>query len=353
MLAGWTGGELVRLQCYEGIDAAQAIYEWDHGRQLLHLRAAEAAGPAAGQDTEAPRGRAVRRAVPRPPRRCSRALDSRPAPPPVLLIDEVDRADDEFEAFLLEVLVRLGRHRPRARHRSGPRSPRSSCSPATAPATCTTPCKRRCLYHWVEHPDLRTRGGDRRRARARRSAPAARPPGGRGRRRRSASSASTSRPGSPRRSTGPAPSPRSACATLNENAVADTLGAVLKYREDYARVVEHGIADVVKRAFERSRARMSAQLADHHRARIAVAFARVLRGAGLDVPVSAVVVLRRGVRLRGLEPATMSTGRTVTSPTSTTRSCGSGRRSGSSTRSPTTCCRCASTAGSAPTASRS
>ena len=55
VLARWTGGELIRLQCYEGIDVAQAVYEWDYSRQLLHLRAAEAAGAAAGAATEASR----------------------------------------------------------------------------------------------------------------------------------------------------------------------------------------------------------------------------------------------------------------------------------------------------------
>ena len=70
VLAAWTGGELIRLQCYEGIDAAQAVYDWDYGRQLLHLRAAEATGEAAGADDRRPRGRAVPRAVPASSGRC-------------------------------------------------------------------------------------------------------------------------------------------------------------------------------------------------------------------------------------------------------------------------------------------
>src|SRR5881398_219329 len=86
VLSRWTGGELLRLQCYEGIDISSAVYEWDHARQLLHLRAAEAAHLSSDID-ELERGLYDERFLVRRP-----------------LIDEVDRADDEFEAFLLEVL---------------------------------------------------------------------------------------------------------------------------------------------------------------------------------------------------------------------------------------------------------
>jgi MoxR-like ATPase len=103
VLAAWTGGELIRLQCYDGIDAAQAVYDWDYARQLLHLRAAEASGEAAGRssdDLEADLFQErflVRRAL-------LRSIEHGAARPPVLLIDEIDRADDEFEAYLLEIL---------------------------------------------------------------------------------------------------------------------------------------------------------------------------------------------------------------------------------------------------------
>src|SRR3954453_22547051 len=100
VIAAWTGGELVRLQCYEGIDVNQAVYEWDYARQLLHVRAAEAAGTA----TEAIEDELYSEQflVRRPLLRAITAATS--GVPPVLLIDEVDRADDEFEAFLLEIL---------------------------------------------------------------------------------------------------------------------------------------------------------------------------------------------------------------------------------------------------------
>src|SRR5438270_10161410 len=99
VLAAWTGGELLRLQCYEGIDVSQAVYEWDYARQLLHVRAAEAAGTAteAIEDELYSERFLVRRPL-------LRAISDATAVPPVLLIDEVDRADDEFEAFLLEIL---------------------------------------------------------------------------------------------------------------------------------------------------------------------------------------------------------------------------------------------------------
>src|SRR3989475_4524983 len=100
VLSRWSGGELLRVQCYEGIDVAQAVYEWDYSRQLLHLRAAEARGAAteATEDELFSERFLVRRPL-------LRAIDHRDdGAPPVLLIDEIDRADDEFEAVLLEIL---------------------------------------------------------------------------------------------------------------------------------------------------------------------------------------------------------------------------------------------------------
>src|SRR3954451_155078 len=99
-LAAVLDAPLIRLQCYEGIDAAQALYDWDFSRQLLHLRASESAG-LAGKETADPealeRSLYTRRFLLARP--ILRALEHSPS---VLLIDEIDRADDEFEAFLLE-----------------------------------------------------------------------------------------------------------------------------------------------------------------------------------------------------------------------------------------------------------
>jgi MoxR-like ATPase len=148
-LARWSGGELLRLQCYEGIDVSQAVYEWDYARQLLHLKAAETGGPealAAAED-ELFSGRFLVR------RPLLRALDNRDGPPPVLLIDEIDRADDEFEAFLLEILSDFAVTVPEL----------GTFAAEVPPVVVLTSnrtrdlhdaLKRRCLYHWVDHPDI-------------------------------------------------------------------------------------------------------------------------------------------------------------------------------------------------------
>ncbi|MGD9752599.1 MAG: AAA family ATPase [Acidimicrobiia bacterium] len=150
-LSRWTGGRLIRLQCYEGIDVAQAVYEWDYSRQLLHLRTAEAVGRASGVDAEALEDElySSKFLVRRP---LLQAVDHGDGPPPVLLIDEVDRADDEFEAFLLEILSDYS-----------VTVPELGTFHAEVPPICIVTSnrtrdvhdalKRRCLYHWVEHPD--------------------------------------------------------------------------------------------------------------------------------------------------------------------------------------------------------
>src|ERR687892_1178859 len=153
-LSAWTGGRLVRLQCYEGIDASQALYEWDHARQLLHLRAAEAAGraSAAGVETLEDELYAERFLVRRP---LLQALDGATdgSAPPVLLIDEIDRADDEFEAFLLELLSDWAVTIPELG------TVRAIVPPVTVLTSNRTrdvhdALKRRCLYHWVNQPGV-------------------------------------------------------------------------------------------------------------------------------------------------------------------------------------------------------
>jgi len=148
-LARWSGAELLRLQCYEGIDVSQAVYEWDYARQLLHLKAAETGGPealAAAEDDLFSERFLVRRPL-------LRALDNRDGPPPVLLIDEIDRADDEFEAFLLEILSDFAVTVPEL----------GTFAAEVPPVVVLTSnrtrdlhdaLKRRCLYHWVDHPDI-------------------------------------------------------------------------------------------------------------------------------------------------------------------------------------------------------
>jgi MoxR-like ATPase len=152
VLARWTGGELIRLQCYEGIDVAQAVYEWDYSRQLLHLRTAEATGRADGATTEALEDELYteRFLVRRP---LLRAIDHADGPPPVLLIDEVDRADDEFEAFLLEILSDYQVTVPELGTFSTPTPPVVIIT-SNRTRDVHDALKRRCLYHWVEHPDF-------------------------------------------------------------------------------------------------------------------------------------------------------------------------------------------------------
>ena len=139
---------LVRLQCYEGLDAAQALYDWDFPRQLLHLRVAEAAGTT---DPQALEGELYDRRflLARP---LLRAVESsRPGAPSVLLVDEIDRADDEFEAFLLEVLADATVTIPEIG------TVRAEEPPVVVLTSNRTrevhdALKRRCLYHWLEHP---------------------------------------------------------------------------------------------------------------------------------------------------------------------------------------------------------
>ena len=131
VLARATGGELLRLQCYEGIDATQAVYEWDYSRQLLHLRAVEASGAEVVEDELYSERFLVKRPL-------LRALSHDQTVPPVLLVDEVDRADDEFEAFLLEILSDWSISVPELGVVRARRCRRSQCSRRTALATSTT-----------------------------------------------------------------------------------------------------------------------------------------------------------------------------------------------------------------------
>jgi MoxR-like ATPase len=247
VLARWTGGELIRLQCYEGIDVSQAVYEWDYSRQLLHLRAAEAVGKTETaaidelEDELYGERFLVKRAL-------LRAIDHREGPPPILLIDEVDRADDEFEAFLLEVLSDYQITVPEL----------GTFRAATPPIVILTSnrtrdvhdaLKRRCLYHWVEHPSferevaiVRLRAPEVSEQLARQVSAAVeamrglqlyKPPG----------VAETIDWATSLGALG--------AAALDEATVEATLGTVVKYREDQERVRQHGVADLVKQAFER------------------------------------------------------------------------------------------------------
>jgi MoxR-like ATPase len=149
-LAGMLDTPLIRLQCYEGLDAAQALYDWDFPRQLLHLRAAEAAGTV-DPDRLEQEIYDRRFLVARP---LLQALEAGSGGQrAVLLVDEVDRADDEFEAFLLEVLSDWTISVPELG------TIRAEVPPVVVVTSNRTrevhdALKRRCLYHWLPHPDV-------------------------------------------------------------------------------------------------------------------------------------------------------------------------------------------------------
>jgi MoxR-like ATPase len=143
-LAAVFGVDLIRLQCYEGIDAGQALYEWDYARQLLHIRALSERSAADDRAVEELFG--PRFLIERPLLQALRAGDSA-----VLLIDEIDRADDEFEAFLLEVLSDFQVTVPEIG------TIRAEVPPAVVVTSNRTrelhdALKRRCLYHWIDYP---------------------------------------------------------------------------------------------------------------------------------------------------------------------------------------------------------
>lgn len=147
------GSELIRLQCYEGIDATQALYDWDFPRQVLHLRAVQAVrGEVGTQDPEAV-------AAAESELYSERFLTERPilralrTPGSVLLIDELDRADDEFEAFLLEVLADYAISIPEL-GRIEAQVPPLVVITSNRTRELHDALKRRCLYHWLDHPSL-------------------------------------------------------------------------------------------------------------------------------------------------------------------------------------------------------
>jgi len=141
---------LIRLQCYEGIDVNQAVYEWDYARQLLHIRTAEAFG--AEEDRQRFEDELYTRQflVSRP---LLQAIEHGGPTPPVLLIDEVDRADDEFEAFLLEILSDYAITIPEIGTIQARRPPVAVLT-SNRTREVHDALKRRCLYFYIDHPGL-------------------------------------------------------------------------------------------------------------------------------------------------------------------------------------------------------
>jgi MoxR-like ATPase len=230
---------LIRLQCYEGLDAAQALYDWDFPRQLLHLRAAEAAGVTDVRRLESElydRRFLVARPL------LSALETSTEERPSVLLVDEIDRADDEFEAFLLEVLSDFTISIPEL---GTVRAERPPVVVVTSNRTREVhdALKRRCLYHWLEHPAF-----EREVAIIRRRLPDAADKLVR----QVAGAAGRLRELDLLKAPGIAESLdwteallALGARDLDPDAAAVTLGAVLKYREDTERVVGRGIESLL------------------------------------------------------------------------------------------------------------
>ena len=144
VLSSLLGRRLIRLQCYEGIDASQALYEWNYSRQLIAVRAMDATDAEAHvQDLFGPDF-----LVERPLLAAIRAGSGA-----VLLVDELDRADDEFEAFLLEVLSEFAVTIPEI-GRVAAETPPAVIVTSNRTRELHDALKRRCLYHWIDHPDL-------------------------------------------------------------------------------------------------------------------------------------------------------------------------------------------------------
>jgi MoxR-like ATPase len=223
---------LIRLQCYEGIDAAEALYEWNFPRQLLAIKVAEATGRAVSEHDLFGRDYLIGRPL-------LQAVEHRGPRPAVLLIDEVDRADDEFEAFLLELLGE-----------GSVTIPELGSIHATHPPVVVLTSnrtrdlhdalKRRCLYHWIDYPDVeRTTAIIRRRVPASSQALAT----------QVAAAVRRLRTLDVQKVPGVAEAINWVLALellglgeLDETAVARTLGSVLKYRDDLDLVMEKGPA---------------------------------------------------------------------------------------------------------------
>ncbi len=237
-LAELRGSELIRLQCYEGIDASQALYDWDFPRQVLHLRAVEAVSGDVSADLAAVEAELY----------SERFLLARPilaalrTPDAVLLIDEIDRADDEFEAFLLEVLSEFSVTVPEL-GRIAAETPPLVVLTSNRTREVHDALKRRCLYHWVEHPSLEREVAILRRRLPEITASLAR---------QVAQAVSRLRESDLLKPPGVSESLDWARALLalgrdrlDPQVAAITLGAVLKYQEDTARVQAAGLEKIL------------------------------------------------------------------------------------------------------------
>lgn len=145
-LAGALNAELIRLQCYEGLDVHHAVYEWNYSRQMLHIRLAEARGEQPQEADLFGPDFLLRRPL-------LQAIEWSGESPPVLLIDELDRSDDEFEAFLLEILSDFQITIPEIGTVHA-RQPPVVVLTSNRTREIHDALKRRCLYYWIDYPDF-------------------------------------------------------------------------------------------------------------------------------------------------------------------------------------------------------
>lgn len=235
VLAAGLGRRLIRLQCYEGLDINHAVYEWNYARQILHIRLAETAGAKLAPSITEREIFTPEFLIKRP---LLQAIDDTGEAPAVLLIDEIDRADEEFEAYLLEVLSDFQITIPElgtftARHR-----------PIVVLTSNRTrevhdALKRRCLYHWIDYPNLE---------RETQITEAKVPHISKALAREAAAFAAILRTDALYKVPGVAETIDWATAlvalgqtSLDEHVVGQTLGCLLKYQEDMKKVGERGV----------------------------------------------------------------------------------------------------------------
>jgi MoxR-like ATPase len=234
-LAAALGTELIRLQCYEGIDSSEALYEWNYPRQLLRIRSSEATG------AQFEEGELFGREF-LTPRPLLQAIEHKGPLPAVLLVDELDRADDDFEAFLFEMLAESSVTIPEIG------TIRASHPPAVVLTSNRTrdlhdALKRRCLYHWIDYPSpareveiVRRRVPGTAEELAAEAAEAVR---------RLRQSDVQKPPGIAETIDWVAALELLGVDRLDPSAVEMTLGSVLKYRDDQEQIVEQGLERLV------------------------------------------------------------------------------------------------------------
>jgi MoxR-like ATPase len=230
-LAAALDTRLIRLQCYEGIDAAEALYEWNYPRQLLRIRSAEATGAKFTEEELF----SEEFLVPRPLLQAIKHSGPKPA---VLLVDELDRADDDFEAFLFEMLAESSVTIPeigtiRATH------PPAVVLTSNRTRDLHDALKRRCLYHWIDYPSpereveiVRRRVPGTAQALAAEAAEAVR---------RLRGSEVQKPPGIAETIDWVAALELLGVDRLDQSAAERTLGSVLKYRDDQEQISEQGL----------------------------------------------------------------------------------------------------------------